>query len=140
MAANSPGLTIQFDANGTLHTVKFTDFGGESVRGFVDTAPASFSATGSLSQSGQTRATRRTWTVAAHVKEADSYKLEALYEAYDALRATGATAVVAVTDETRRPAGAAPLTASAIFTAAPTFDGGQNGNPNHVISFGLTEV
>lgn len=140
MACNSPGITIQFDESGTLHTVKFTDFGGDAVRGYVDAAAITFSATGSSSQTGQTRAARKSWTVAAHCKPADAFALEALYEAYDAVRATGATAVVAVSDETRRPSGAAALTATAVFTSAPVFDGGMNGSPVHVVSFGLTEV
>lgn len=140
MACNSPGITVAFDDNGTLHSVSFTEFGGESVRSYVEAAALSFSATGSSSQTGQTRGARRMWTVSSHCKAADAYALEALYEAYDAVRATGAVAVVAVVDETRKPASASPITATAVFTSAPTFDGGHNGSPVHIVSFGLTEV
>lgn len=140
MACNSPGITIQFDENGTLHTAKFTEFGGESVRGYVEAAAITFSATGAVSQSGSTRAARHTWTVASHCDAKTAYALEALYVAYDAARAAGVNVVVAVTDETRRPPGADPVVGNAVFSSAPVFDGGTNGSRVHIVSFGLTEV
>lgn len=135
-----PGITVSFSDGATLHSVRFDQFTGDFPRSFADTASLSFSATGALSQTGMTRQARRMWAVGANCSEATTYALEELYLAYDAVRATGATAVVAITDETRVADINTPITANAVFTAAPAISGGRNGSPLWTVSFALTEV
>ena len=133
----TPGLTLSF----STYTVRLERFsGGGAQRSYVDTASLNFSATGSAVQSGNTRAARRLWTVNLLVKAEDAYQLEDLYEAWDTLRATGANAIVAITDEvTVRDAGS-PLTANTVFTEPVSLEVVGNGNPLYRVSFGLSEV
>jgi hypothetical protein len=133
----APGLTLSF----STYTVRLERFsGGGAQRSYVDIASLNFSATGSAVQSGNTRAARRLWTVNLLVKSEDAYELEDLYEAWDNLRATGANAIVAITDEvTVRDAGS-PLTANTVFTEPVSLEVVGNGNPLYRVSFGLSEV
>ena len=140
MACNqSPGITIGFSGSAS-HSVRFDQFTGETPRSFSDAASASFSASGALVQSGNSRKARRLWTIASHVKAAEVYALEALYLDWDEYRASGAAAAVSVSDETRVPDPNYPILANAVFTAAPAVSGGANGALLYVVSFSLLEV
>jgi len=133
----TPGLTLSF----STYTVRLERFsGGGAQRSYVDTASLNFSATGSAVQSGNTRAARRLWTVNLLVKSEDAYELEDLYEAWDTLRATGANAIVAITDEITVRDSAAPITANTVFTEPVSLEVVGNGNPLYRVSFGLSEV
>ena len=139
--SNLPGITISYAKDGTSYSLKFTEFGDTAPRSYAESTSVNFSATGAISLSGQTRAARRLWTITSYVSPDVVYQLEDLYQAYEEERASGAAAAVAISDETRRPEGAAPITATAVFSTAPTFDLISNGGGGRwMITFGLTEV
>lgn len=140
MACSSPALAISFDANGTLHQVSFNEFSGDQIRNFVDAASLATTATGALSQTGETRVARRLWTVAAYCDVQTVYDLEALYVAWDTTRAQGEVAVISISDQTRMPTGSAALTAQGIFSASPQISQGLNGSALYLVSFALLEV
>ena len=140
MTLTYPGIEVRFDDGGTLHSVKFQQFSDTQPRAYVDAADVGFSSAGAIAQSGATRTARKVWTIVSRVSSEDAFALEALFEAYDGLRATGASAVVSVIDETRRPPGAGPIVATAVFSAQPTFEGGTNGTPTFLVSLALIEV
>lgn len=74
------------------------------------------------------------------MKAEDAYELEDLYEAWDTLRATGANAIVAITDEITVRDSSAPITANTVFTEPVSLEVVGNGNPLYRVSFGLSEV
>lgn len=139
--STSPGVTISYISGQTTYSIKFTEFGDQMPRSYIEAAGVNFSATGAISLTGQTRAARRLWTISSYVRPEIVYQLEDLYQAYEVERASGAAAAVAVSDETRRPEGAAPITATTVFSTAPTFDLISNGGDGiYLVTFGLTEI
>lgn len=133
-----PGITVTFTDGSTLYKVQVDKFTAEP-RQFVEVAQLSFSVPGTATQIGGSRPNRMTWAVSAFADDDTCYSLDELYRAWDATRASGQVAVVAVTDQTRvRDPINSPITASAVFTAAPIFER-RPGNLD-LLSFGLTEV
>ena len=133
----TPGLTLSF----STYTVRLERFsGGGAQRSYIDTASLNFSATGSAIQSGNTRAARRLWTVNLLAEKADAFLLEDLYEAWDTMRATGANAIVSISDEVTVRDSTTPISANTVFTDPVGIELLGNGSPLYRVSFGLSEV
>lgn len=66
--------------------------------------------------------------------------LQDLYEAWDLLRASGANAIVAISDEITARDPASPLTANTVFTEPVSLELIGNGSPLYRVGFGLSEV
>ncbi|MFZ9995644.1 MAG: hypothetical protein ACO3GU_02270 [Pelagibacteraceae bacterium] len=133
----APGIDLSFGAL----AVRLERFNGSGAqRSYVDTASLNFSSTGAAVQSGNTRGVRRLWTVSTLADKQTAYDLQDLYEAWDQARATGAVAVVAISDEITARDPSQPLTATAVFTEAVSLELAGNGSPLYRVSFGLSEV
>lgn len=133
-----PGITVTYNDGTTLFTVQVDKFTAEP-RQFVEVAQLNFSVAGSATQSGSARANRMTWAISAFAESDMCFELDELYRSWDTKRASGQAAVVAITDQTRvRDPINAPITASAVFTAAPVFE--KRPGRLDLLSFGLTEI
>ena len=133
-----PGITVTFNDGTTLYKVQVDKFTAEP-RQFVEVAQLSFSVAGTATQNGSARPNRMTWAISAFAENDMCFALDELYRAWDTTRASGQAAVVAVTDQTRvRDPINSPITASAVFTAAPIFE--KRPGRLDLLSFGLTEV
>jgi hypothetical protein len=130
----APALTLSF----STYNVRLEKFsGGGAQRTYVDTATLNFSSTGTAVQSGSSRAARRLWTVSLLVNKTEAFELQDLYEDWDTLRASGGSAIIAVTDEIT---GRNSFTANTVFTEPVNIELVGNGAPLYRVSFGLTEV
>lgn len=133
----APGILLNYEA----YTVRLERFsGGGAQRSYVDSATLNFSATGSAVQSGSTRVARRLWTVNLLVKKEDAFTLQGLYEAWDSSRASGANAVVSITDEITVQDPTVPIQTLTVFTEPVSLEVVGNGTPLYRVSFGLSEV
>lgn len=132
-----PAITITFTNGTDLWECAFDEFTAEP-RQFVDSVDLTFSVSGAAIQQGNSRINRRTWAIAAFTDKKTGYDLEELFRNWDLARASGQAAVIGVTDQTRVPDPANPITASAVFTAPPTFE--PRPGAIQLVSFGLTEV
>lgn len=133
-----PGISVTFTDGTTLYKVEVDKFTAEP-RQFVEVAQLNFSTAGTATQNGSSRPNRMTWAISAFADNEMCFALDELYRAWDTARANGQTAVVAVTDQTRvRDPINSPITASAVFTAAPIFE--KRPGKYDLLSFGLTEV
>ncbi|WP_186525302.1 hypothetical protein [Synechococcus sp. SYN20] len=133
-----PGITVTFTDGTTLYKVQIDKFTAEP-RQFVEAGQLTFSTSGTATQSGSSRANRMTWAISAFASVETCFSLDELYRAWDAARASGLTAVVAITDQTRvRDPINSPITASAVFTAPPVFE--RRSGVTDLLSFGLTEI
>lgn len=133
-----PGITVTFTDGTTLYKVQVDKFTAEP-RSYVEVAQLTFSVSGTATQSGSSRAQRRTWAISAFANKETCFALDEMYRAWDLARSSGQTAVVAITDQTRvRDPINAPITATAVFTAAPIFD--PRPGAMDILSFGLTEI
>ncbi len=131
------GITLTYGGN-AVRLERFS--GGGAQRSYVDSATLNFGATGSAIQSGFTRSVRRLWTVSTLAKKEQAFALQALYEAWDTQRATGAIATVQLRDEVTVADPAAPLLKVTVFSEPVTMELVGNGSPLYRVSFGLSEV
>lgn len=133
----APGIELSY-GGASIRLDRFNGAGAQ--RSYVDTATLQFSTTGAAIQSGNSRNVRRLWTVATLTDKQTAHDLLDLYEAWDAARATGAVAVVALSDEITARDPAVPITASTVFTDPVNMERAANGSPLYRVSFGLSEV
>ena len=131
------GFTLSYGSY-SVRLERFT--GGGLQRTYVDTATLNFSTTGTAIISGSTRAARKLWNVSVLVSKDDAYDIQDLYEAWDTARASGASAVVGVSDEVSAKLATSPVTANTVFTEPVTLEAAGNDSPNYRVSFGLSEV
>lgn len=110
-------------ANGATDiTVPLQLFQGDAYpRTFVEAATVNFSVAGAQVQSGVTRPARYVWAISAVIDAAVAFDLQDLYKDWDTQRATGAVAVVTVTDSTFKRKSDPAIVCKAVFTAAPVF-------------------
>jgi len=132
----SPAIRVTY-TDGRVYSVSFDKF-TESPRSYVPIGELSFSVTGSAIQSGQSRPVRKTWAIASYVDSDTAHDLDEMYRLWDIRRASGAVAVLSVTDQTFVRNTNNPIYASAVFTAAPMFD--KRDTNLWLASFGMTEV
>lgn len=113
----------------------FDNFGGnEMPRSYTGTANLGKSANGTSIMSGPAYGQKYFWAVSSIVLDATALEFDALFKAWDALRATGAAAAVGILDQTF----GADVNTNAVFTTPPTY---TRMGPNYtMVSFGLTEV
>jgi hypothetical protein len=129
-------LSLAYESSeGEEHAVGVSQFsGGDLPRSYLQQAKLDFTSQGGAILGGPVRRQRMLWAATAYVTADEAHDLDALYLAWDADRAAGLAAVVAITDNTG-PVGT--ITASAIFTTAPKFS--RSGSA-WLASFGLTEA
>jgi len=107
-------------------------------RSYIEAGSLTFSTAGSSIQSGNSRAARQTWAIATYGTREEAFTINEMYRAWDTARADGKVAILGVVDQTFVRDPASPVTANAVFTAAPNFE--QRAGNLWVISFGMTEV
>lgn len=74
------------------------------------------------------------WAINAVLSEDDAKKLDDIFQAWDASRATGVAAALGITDQTLFD----PVTTSAVFTTPPSYI--RMNAYTYSVAFGLTEV
>ena len=134
---NNAAIGVTLTTDNDLYEVKFSQFGSPP-RSYVDGADLTFSVSGAAVQSGNSRPNRMQWSIASWGTREDAFTLDEMYRTWDALRAGGKVAVVGVTDTTFVKDMSVPITATAVFTAPPSFE--QRSGDLFLISFGMTEI
>lgn len=79
------------------------------------------------------------WSIAGIVDEDTAFDLEDMYKAWDQDRADGYAATISLQDQTFVRNIQAPITATAVFTEAPSIEA-HPASGLYFVSFGLTEV
>lgn len=111
---------------------QFTD--GALPRSYVDSAAFTFSGTGAAIISGSASPQKRIWAISSPLPTTEAALFDAMYQAWDADRASGLSAAVGIIDETF----GATVNSSAVFSTPPTYS--KFGPFYMIVSFGLTEV
>ena len=120
-----PGIRLDWTGGNTDISIQMDKFRGDQFpRSFVETAPVVFSTSGSQIQSGETRGRRHVWIISTVLDRNTAFDLEDLYADWDTVRATGAVAVVQITDNTFRREGAGAIVTNAVFTSPTLFTPG----------------
>jgi len=132
----SPAINVTY-TDGGVYSVSFDKF-TETPRSYVAIGDLAFSVAGSAIQSGQSRAVRQTWAIASYVDSDTAHDLDEMYRKWDIKRAAGGLAVLGVTDQTFVRNINDPIQATAVFTAAPTFD--KRDTNLWLAAFGMTEI
>ena len=135
--ANNSAIVITFTDGSDYYEVAFDKF-TTPPRTYLAAASLSFSVAGSSVQTGSSRAGRQTWAIATYGTREDAFTIDEMYRAWDAARAAGSAAACGVVDQTFVRDPSVPVTATAVFTAAPTFE--ERSKNLYLISFGMTEV
>lgn len=108
--------------------------GGEVARTFDATATFTRGVSGQQLISGNTSRQKYIWAVSGVLTDTEAIKIEEMFKAWDADRASGLAAAIGVTDETFGPS----LTTSAVFSTPPSFI--RTGPHHFTVAFGLAEV
>lgn len=120
-----PGIRLDWTGGAAAISIQMDKFRGDQFpRSFVETAPVIFATSGSQVQSGETRGHRHLWTISTVLDRETAFDLEDLYADWDTVRATGAVAVVQITDNTFRRKAAGPIVTNAVFTTPTLFTPG----------------
>ena len=133
----SPAINVSYSDGTNLLEVSFDRF-TETPRSYVSINDLSFSVAGSAVQSGNSRAVRQTWAIASYVDKNTAHDLDEIYRLWDISRAAGGLSVLGVIDQTFVRDVTVPITANAVFTAAPTFD--KRDSNLWLVAFGMTEI
>lgn len=106
----------------------------ELPRTYINSVNFSFSAGGAATISGSANAQKRIWAISSPIPKTSAATFDAMFQAWDADRASGLAAAVGITDTTF----GATVDTDAVFSTAPTY---SKFGPNYmIVSFGLTEV
>lgn len=131
--ASLAGISVTNSA-GTFKAQGFD--GNEIARIYDGSSSFSRSAAGTQIVSGPTFRQKYIWAIACKCTETEALLLDTIFQAWDASRADGASAVVNVVDETFGP----NVATTAVFSTPPSFTRSSNGGNIYSVSFGLTEV
>lgn len=119
-------------------TVTFDEFSGEELpRSILGQASLEFSQVGAGYATGPAKRQRRIWTIAAYASHQQCVDTLAIFDAWDAVRATGAnTAEVDIQDELF----GSTVLAKGFFSTPPSISLLGAGNQStYLLTFGLTE-
>jgi len=130
-------IAISFtpSAGTPFYSFTFSEFAGaELPRTYQSTATFSQSANGASILAGTPSRQKFIWAISSPMATADAAQLDEMFRAWDADRASGLAAAVAVVDTTFGNS----VTTSAIFSTPPSF---RRMSPAYsMVDFGLTEV
>ena len=132
----NPGITISY---GGITVLMDTFRGDVYPRQVMDGNDVQFSSTGTQLLVGPSRQARLIWTISAMVRRSEGFDFADLFAAWEVDRASGAAAVLAVTDQTNIRDGANPIQTNAVFSASPQFSPGVGADFTW-IEFGMIEV
>lgn len=134
-----PGITVSFQDGATLRNARIELFAEKDLpRSFLNGGDLSFSNPGTAVQSGSSRPARRIWAVAGFLEKIEALDMVDLFAAWDAKRASGAVAVVTITDETFLRPGASPIVATGVFTTPVKIT--RSHEDQYLVAYGVTEV
>jgi len=133
----SPAINVSYRGDNEVLEVAFDKF-TSTPRSYVTINDLTFSVAGSAVQTGNSRAVRQTWAIAAYVDKETAHQLDEIYRKWDIARSEGKLAVLGVVDQTFVRDITKPVTATAVFTSPPTFD--KRETNLWLAAFGMTEI
>ena len=135
MTAKLLGISYTPSGGSPVYNFLFDNFGDNAMpRTYVGSISYDMSANGASILGGSAYAQKYQWVVSTIMDTTDALSFDAMFQAWDADRASGLAAACGIADETWGP----QINTNAVFVTAPSYT--RMGPQLTMVSFGLQEI